>query len=374
MSAKIKIETVKTQKDLDAFIKLPWSIYKGDPNWVPPLLSEVREILDTARNPFWQHARREIFLARDMAGNPVGRIVAIIDPSQNEFHGDKTGFFGFFECVNDQETADLLFDEAKKCLKAGGMTVMRGPMNPSMNDECGFLLEGFDSPPVAMMTYTPQYYLELAQHYGLRKAKDLYALIKMLKDGVPERLGKIIDRTEKNTRVKVRQLEMKNFVRDIQYLKDIYNSAWEKNWGFIPMTSAEMDLAAEKLKQFVKPELVLFAEIDGQPVGVSVTVPDINQVLIKLDGKLGPVGLAKFLYYRNKIDGIRSLIGGVKKEYRNTGIISVLYRETEKAAVRLGYKWCELSWNLEDNDLINKFDEALGGKVYKKYRICETDI
>lgn len=374
MTARVEVRQVKTKSDLDAFIKLPWSIYKSDTNWVPPLLSEVRELLDTGRNPFWRHASRELFLARDAAGVPVGRIAAVIDDSHNEFHGEKTGFFGFFECVNDLETAGALFDEVKKHLKAGGMSVMRGPMNPSMNDECGFLLEGFDSPPVAMMTYTPPYYLELARGYGLEKAKDLYAFIKILKDGVPERLGRVIDRTERNTRVRVRPLDMKNFDRDIRYLKDIYNSAWEKNWGFMPMTSEEMDLAAEKLKQFVKPELVLFAEIDGKPVGVSVTVPDINQVLIKLDGKLGPVGLIKFLYYRNRIDGIRALIGGVKKEYRNTGIISVLYRETERAAVRLGYKWCELSWNLEDNDLINKFDEALGGKIYKKYRICEMAI
>jgi GNAT superfamily N-acetyltransferase len=254
------------------------------------------------------------------------------------------------------------------------MTVMRGPVNPSMNDECGFLLEGFDKPPVAMMTYTPPYYLELAEQYGFKKAKDLYALIKTLKDGVPARMERIIEKIKKNTAVRLRPLDMKNFGRDIQYLKDIYNSAWEKNWGFVPMTSEEMDLAAEKLKQFVKPELVLFAEINGKPIGVAVSIPDINQVLSKINGKLGPVGIFKFLYYRNKIDGIRALLGGVKKEYRNTGIISVLYYETEKAALRLGYKWCELGWNLEDNDLINKFDEAIGGKVYKKYRICEIDL
>ena len=370
---KIEVEPVKTKKDLNVFLRLPWSVYKDRPNWVPPLLSEVDEVLDAGRNPFWQHARREIFLARE-AGRPVGRIAAIIDDSYNSFHGDKTGFFGFFECENNPETAGYLFNEAKKYLKAGGMSVMRGPVNPSMNDECGFLLEGFDKPPAAMMPYTPPYYLELAELYGFKKAKDLYAFVKPLKDGVPDRMEKIIDRIKKNTDVKVRPLDMKNFGRDIQYLKGIYNSAWEKNWGFMPMTSGEMDLAAEKLKQFVKPELVLFAEINGKPVGVSVTIPDINQVLRKINGKLGPLGILKFLYYRNKIDGIRALIGGVKKEYRNTGIISVLYHETEKAALRLGYKWCELGWNLEDNDLINKFDEAIGGKIYKKYRICETPI
>jgi len=370
---KIEIASVKTKKDLDIFLKLPWAVYKDLPNWVPPLLSEAAEILDTVKNPFWEHARRELFLARE-DGRPVGRIAAIVDDSHNVFHGDKTGFFGFFECANNPEAAAALFDEAKKSLKTSGMSVMRGPVNPSMNDECGFLLEGFDRPPAAMMPYTPPYYLELAEQYGFKKAKDLYAFIKPLKDGVPERMEKIIERIKKNTAVKVRPLDMKNFARDIGYLKDIYNAAWEKNWGFMPMTSREMDLAAVKLKQFVRPELVLFAEINDKPVGVSVTIPDINQVLARLNGRLGPIGLLKFLYYRNRIDGIRALIGGVRKEYRNTGIISVLYHETEKAAVRLGYKWCELGWNLEDNDLINKFDEAIGGKLYKKYRIYEMPV
>ena len=369
----MEIVPVRTKTDLAIFIRLPWRIYKDLHNWVPPLLREVDELLDVERNPFWRHARRELFVAR-RDGRPVGRIGAIVDDSHNAFHAEKTGFFGFFECENDQEAADALFAAAREYLKAAGMSEMRGPMNPSMNDECGFLLEGFDSPPVAMMTYTPPYYLELSERYGLKKAKDLYAFIKNLRDGVPPRMERIIERIRKNTAVTMRHLDMNNFDRDIGYLKEIYNSAWEKNWGFNVMTSAEMDLAAKKLKQFVKPELVLFAEVGGEPVGVSVTVPDINQVLIKLNGRLGPAGLLKFLYYRNKIDGIRSLIGGVKKEYRNTGIISILYRETELAALRLGYKWCELGWNLEDNDLINQFDAAIGGRIYKKYRIYGTAV
>lgn len=373
MRMSVKIDNLKNKEDMKQFLKLPWKIYKDNPYWIPPLLSEVKNTLDTKKNPFWEHAKREIFLAKKN-DEVVGRIVATIDDNHNNFHQEKTGFFGFFECVNDFEVARLLWDKSKNWLKINKMNIMRGPASPSLNDECGFLLEGFDKPPTIMMPYTPPYYLELAEKYGFKKAKDLYALLKKTEDGIPERIKKIVKRIKKKTKVRIRHFDMKNYKRDIQFLKDIYNSAWEKNWGFVPMTDKEIDLAAKKFKQFAEPELNLFAEIDNKPVGVSVTIPDINQVLKKLNGKLGLIGILKFLYYKKKIDGTRSLIGGVKKEYRNTGIIAVLYYETAMNAVRLGYKWGELGWNLEDNDLINSFDMAIGGKIYKKYRIYEMEI
>lgn len=369
----IHIDTVRSKKDWKDFLKLPWTIYKDNEYWIPPLLVEVKEILDTKKNPFWEHARREIFLAREN-DKVVGRIVAIVDDNHNNFHQEQTGFFGFFECINNYEVAKSLFDVAKDWCKTNEMKVLRGPANPSLNDECGFLLEGFDKPPVVMMPYTQQYYLEIAERYGFKKAKDLYALLKKAEDGIPERIQRMIDVVKKRTRVKIRPLDMKNLDRDIQILKDIYNSAWEKNWGFVPMTDKEFDLSAKKLKQFAVPELVLFAEIDNIPVGVTVTVPDINQVLKKLNGKLGPIEILKFLYYKRKVNGARSLIGGVKKEYRNSGIIAALYHQTEVNGAKLGYKWSELGWNLEDNDLINQFDMAIGGKIYKKYRIYEMNI
>jgi len=370
---KIDIDCVVSKKDWEEFLKLPWSIYEGNPYWVPPLLQEVRETLDIKKNPFWRHAKRELFLAR-AEGKPVGRIVAVIDDNHNSFHNDKTGFFGFFECIDNAEVAQFLWDAAVSWLKKNGMGAMRGPLNPSMNDENSFLLEGFDKSPCVMMPYTHAYYLDLAEHYGLKKAKDLYAFIKYAKDGIPPRIEKMIERIKSRTGVKVRPFNMKKFDRDAQFLKDIYNAAWEKNWGFVPMTNEEMDATGKKLKQFAEPSLVLFAEMDGEPIGVTVTVPDINQVLKKLNGRLGPIEVLKFLYYKRKITGVRSLVAGIKKEYRETGLIAVLYYETEKAGIRLGYKWCELGWNLEDNDLINKFDAAVGGKIYKKYRIYEMKI
>jgi len=369
----ITLTTVKDKNDWQDFGKLPWQIYQGNPNWVPPLLSEVKETLDTTQNPFWEHARRELFLARK-DGKPAGRIAAIVDDNHNRFHQEETGFFGFFECIEDFDVAKMLWDEAKNWLKAQGMKKMRGPVNPSMNDECAFLLEGFDKPPTIMMPYTQRYYLDLAERYGFKKAKDLYALLKKAEDGIPERIERMVTAIKKKTRVTIRPFNMKNFEQDIKHLKEIYNSAWEKNWGFVPMTDKEMDLTAKKLKQLADPDLVLFAEIDGKPAGVTVTIPDYNQVLKQLNGRLGPVEILKFLYYRRKITGVRSLIGGVKKEFRNTGIIAVLYYQTEKNAAGKGYQWSELGWNLEDNDLINQFDIAIGGKIYKKYRIYEMPI
>jgi len=369
----IEINIIRNNNDWKDLLNLPWSVYKGNQNWVPPLLSEVKEILDVKRNPFWEHAQRELFLAR-RNGKVVGRIAAIIDDNHNSFHQEQTGFFGFFECVEDFEAAKALWIAAKNWLKERKMQIMRGPVNPSMNDECAFLLEGFDRPSVIMMPYTQPYYLKLAEQYGLRKAKDLYAFIKNKEDGIPERIERMVEIVKKKTGVKIRSFDTNNFEKDVQNIKDIYNSAWEKNWGFVPMTDREIDLMAIKLKQFFEPKLTLFAEIDNKPVGVVLTVPDMNQVLIKLNGKLGLIGILKYFYYKRKITGARSLVAGIKKEYRNSGIIAVLFYETLRTAIQLGYEWGEIGWNLEDNYLINQFDSDIGGKIYKKYRIYEMKI
>ena len=336
----LKITVVEDKRDWQDFLKLPWQIYKDNQYWIPPLLKDVTETLDTNKNPFWKHARRELYIARNN-DKCVGRIAAIVDDNHNSFHEDRIGFFGFFECITDNEVAAGLWDSARDWLKQHKMDTMRGPVNPSMNDETAFLLEGFDKPPTIMMPYTHKYYLDLAENYGFKKAKDLYAFYKHASDGMPERIEKMIKRIKERTQVKIRPFNMRNFEKDARILKDIYNAAWEKNWGFVPMTEEEMDLTAEKLKQFADPELVLFAELDDEPVGVIVSVPDINQVLKHLNGKLGLIEMLKFLYYKKKVDGVRSLIAGVKKQYRETGIIAVLFYATEKPALKRGFKWHE---------------------------------
>ncbi len=368
----MEVRPLSTRRDLQEFLRLPWKVYANDPNWVPPLLSDIKFRLDSRKNPFFEHGQAESFIAVE-DGETVGRITAIIDDNYNSFHGEKVGFFGFFECIQQYEAAQALFDRAQAWCKQRGMGILRGPTNLTMNDECAFLLEGFDSSPVMMMTYNPCYYIEFAARYGFRKAKDLYAFLKQ-REETPERILRLVERIKARERLTIRSFDMKNFQRDVQEIMDIYNSAWEKNWGFVPLTKKEIEVLAKKLKPLAVPELVIFAEVDERPVGVVLTLPDYNQVLKRLNGRLGPLQLLEFFLYRKRINGIRSILFGVKKEYRNRGIEAVLYYATEQAAMKLGYQWCELSWNLEDNDLINRFDESVGGRLYKKYRIVEMEI
>lgn len=371
-SGKTEIRPVTNKTDLDKFIRLPWKIYKDNTHWVPPLIRDIRFKLNREKHPFFEHARMELFIAEN--GNEiVGRIAAVVNERHNEFHNEKLGFFGMFESVDDLETVRLLYTAAEDWCRKEGMDRILGPVNLSMNDECGFLLEGFDLDPAIMMPYTLEYYLKLSEECGYTKAKDLYAYFKG-EVGVVDRITKLVERVKRKEDVVVRPLDMKNFNKEVEIIKDIYNAAWEVNWGFVPMTPAEMDLMAKELKPICEPELVLFAEVKGEPVGVAITLPDLNFVLKKLNGKLGPVQLLKFLYYKRKIKGLRSIIFGLKKEYRRTGINVVLYYETEVRGAKIGYESCEMSWNLEDNDMINRFDEAVGGKLYKKYRLFEKSL
>ena len=371
-SSKIAIREVTNKSDLDKFIRLPWKIYKNNPHWVPPLIKDVKFKLNREEHPFFEFARIELFIA-EKENEVVGRIAAIVNDRHNEFHNEKLGFFGMFESIDDVETARLLYTAAEEWCRKEKMEKILGPVNFSTNDECGFLLEGFNLDPAIMMPYTHEYYLNLSEECGYKKAKDLYGYLKG-EVGVVDRIAKLVERVKSKEDVVVRPLDMKNFNRDVEIIKDIYNSAWEVNWGFVPMTPAEFDLMAKELKPIAEPELVLFAEVKGEPVGVSITLPDLNFVLKKLNGKLGPIQLLKFLYFKRKIKGLRSIIFGLKKEFRRTGINVVLYYETEVRGAKLGYKWCEMSWNLEDNDMINRFDEAVGGKLYKKYRFYEKSL
>jgi GNAT superfamily N-acetyltransferase len=368
----LEIKTIASSREIDRFVRFPWQIYKDDPYWVPPLIRDVKFKLDRSRHPFFDHARMALFTV--CRGERIlGRIAAVVDARHNQFHQERTGFFGMFECVRDYDAAQALFAAAECWCRDQGMDRIRGPVNLSMNDECGFLLEGFDASPVIMMPYNPPYYLEFCERYGFEKAKDLYAYLKG-EVGVVGRIAKLVERVRKKEHVVVRPIDMRQFDREVAIIKEIYNAAWELNWGFVPMTDSEMNLMAKELKPIAEPELVLIAEVGGQPVGVSISLPDYNQVLKKLNGRLGPINLLKFLYYRRKITGLRGVLFGLKKEYRRTGINVVMYYETEMRGARLGYRWCEMSWNLEDNHLINRFDEAIGGKLYKKYRIYEKAI
>jgi GNAT superfamily N-acetyltransferase len=370
----MEIVQASEKREIDQFVRFPWKVYENSPNWVPPLVNEIKFVLSD-KNPFFRHAEASYFLARK-DGEVVGRIAAIIDRNHINIHNEQAGFFGFFECLPDPDIARELISTAEKWLKERDIEIMRGPMNPSTNDECGFLLQGFDSPPMIMMTYTPPYYLDYMETCGLSKAKDLYAYISIINDvAAGDRLEKLASKLKYRMRgLTIRPMKMKNFDKELASVKDIYNSAWSRNWGFVPMTDDEIDSMAKRLKHLVIPELAIMAEIDGRPAGFMLAVPDYNQVLAKLNGKLGLAEIIRFLWYSRKITDIRVIIMGIKEEYRRKGIEGLLYLESFRAAQRKGYVRSEMSWVLEDNVLVQKGCELMGGKLYKKYRIYEKKL
>jgi len=369
----VRIEKVVTKKDLKSFIKFPWQIYKGDPHWVPPLIMDVKEKLDKKKNPFFEHSEMELFLAYKN-DKITGRIAAIVDDNHNEFHDEKVVFFGMYESFDDLETAQALLNRVAEWGLERGMDTLRGPMNLSMNDECAFLLEGFDSPPVIMMTYNPPFYLELMEKCGLVKAKDLYAFYMSAEEDMLKKIQGIVNEIKKKTNVTLRSVNMKKIDEEVEKIKYVYNNGWEKNWGFVPWTENEMDHMAKKLKTFADPDIVIIAEDKERPVGFAFALPNYNEVLIKLNGRLTPLAILKFLIYRKKIESVRAIVFGIVKEYRQTGLSYLLYSEFEKNVKKKGYKWGETSWQLEDNEAINRFVKSIGGEVYKKYRIYEKSI
>lgn len=366
---------VKDTAGRNEFIRFPWKVYQGNPHWVAPLKKDVEFLLNEKKNPFFQHAEAACFLAREN-GETVGRIAAIIDRNHIKFHHEPTGFFGFFECLPNCAVARELLDTAARWLYERDIEIMRGPVNPSTNDECGFLLEGFDSPPMIMMTYTPAYYLDYMEACGLTTARNLYAYITVIKDvavgGRLERLASAVKARVPG--LTVRPVNMSQFRREVETVKQIYNSAWSHNWGFVPMTDAETEALAKKLKPLIVPELMIMAEVNGKPAAFFVAVPDYNQVLGKMNGVLGPLELAKFLWYSRKISDIRVMAMGVSEAYRKKGIEGLLYLESFKAALKKGYERAEFSWILEENVLMRRGCELMGGRLYKKYRIYEKKI
>jgi GNAT superfamily N-acetyltransferase len=373
----VSIRKVENEKDRMQFIKLPWEIYKNDKYWVPPLIFDVRNNLNPKKNPFFQHSEVQLFLA-EKDGKLAGRIAAIKNDNHNNFYHDKTGFFGFFETIDDEEVSDLLLDTACKWCKDKGFDEVRGPVNPSTNDECGLLIDGFDSSPVMLMTYNPKHYKDKIENFGFEKAKDLYAYFipaeVINNEKLMAKLERMSNMIKSRSDITLRKLNMKQLTKDVREIEEIYNSAWEDNWGFVPLTSAEFDYMAGTLKAVVDPDFVLFAEVGGVPAGFTLSLPDINQVLRKLNGRLFPLGIFKFLSGKKKIDLLRVIIMGVKPEFQKKGIDSVFYLEAIKVGNKKGYKGAEISWVLEDNVMMNQTALKLGAYVYKTYRIYSKKL
>jgi GNAT superfamily N-acetyltransferase len=374
--AEVNVVEVESSARLKEFILYPNRLYAGDPNYVTPLYVERKEFFDFKNNPFYRTAKTQLFLA--MRGEEVvGRIATCISYRHNDYHDERTGFFGFFDTPDDEEISRKLLKVAMIELKKAGMDRMRGPMNFSTNQECGFLVEGFDSPPMVMMTYNSPYQVKLAEKFGLRKVMDLLAYKLPTDLGLTDRIQRVVEHRMTRSRVKIRPLDVGNFEREVRMIREVYNQAWAKNWGFIPMDDAEFDHLAKNLKQILDPKIVCIAEHDGRPIGFSLAVPNINQVLIRLEGHLLPLGLLKLLWHTkvsNKIDQCRLITFGVIPEYRRLGVDMMLYAETLRRGFENGYKWGELSWILETNEMMRHGVEQMQAFVYKRYRVVEMPL
>ncbi len=370
----VRIREVHTPGDRKRFVKFPWKIYRDDRNWVPPLLQERLAFLNPRKNPFFEHSEVGLFVALDGADKEVGRIASIVNHNHVRTHEEKAGFFGLFESVSDQEVAHRLFEAAAGFLRLRGMTIMRGPENVSVNDDLGLLIDGFDSPPFLMMPHNPPYYAKLVESYGFVKAMDLYAYYGVAEGTDLERLRRGAEVAMKRYNFVIRSVNMKHFEGEVRRIRQLYNGAWEQNWGAVAMTDREFEYLAGDLKQVLDPELCFLAEVDGKAVGFSLALPDFNQVLIHLNGRLFPLGLFKLLYYRRKINRVRVLTMGVLKEYRRMGLDMAFMYETYKCGVRKGYRSGEMSWILETNGPMNNALLNLGYTVHKTYRLYDYTL
>ncbi|MBI3189815.1 MAG: GNAT family N-acetyltransferase [Ignavibacteriales bacterium] len=371
--SSISVQPIQSTKERDEFIRLAWKIYEGVQFWVPPLLMDRRKLMDKEKNPFYKHAEAEFFLARKN-GEAVGRIAAIINHNHNKEHNENIGFFGFFESINEQAVTDALVNEAKSWLKKRGVSAVRGPANPSVNDEYGLLVDGFELSPRVLMPYNPSYYPTLLENTGFRKVKDLYAYHLSQKTVYTEKFVRVNNLVQQKVGMTFRSINMKEFQNEIKKLKLLYNSAWQYNWGAVPMTDEEFDALAKDLKPVVEPELVIIAEYKGEPIGFALSLPDLNMALKKNKrGYLLP-GLYCLVRYKKLINTVRIIVLGVKPEYLKTGAAAVLFYETAKRAKMLGYDYGEASWVLEDNVMMNRAAELMNAERDKTYRIYEQQL
>ncbi len=371
--APVKIRKVQTPADLDRFVKLPFKIYHNDPYWVPPLIADVKKTLTAGKNPFWRHARRELFLA-ERNGEVVGRICATVDDNYNAYHQTAIGFFGFFESENNPDTARALFDAAADFARAQGMKYLYGPANPSLNDEAGMLIEPFTGAPYIKMSYNPDYYPALMERCGFSKVKDLYAYAVPLDQPIPEKLIRVMQTLKRRPDLVVRPVDLKNLKRDLGFIKEVYNDAWSKNWDFAPMTDEEIDDLARQLKPIIRPEICPLVFYQNEPAGMCIALPDYNQVLKRVGGKLFPLGWLKFLFYKNRITRARLWALGIKRKFHNLGFDALLYYESFVGAKKLGYTEGEVSWILEDNIAIIRPILMWGGKHYRTYRVYQLPL
>ena len=375
------IKRVGGRTDLTRFVDLPWKIYRGDPNWVPPLKASVRELVDARRHPFYDEGRGaeiELFLAWE-GRDVVGRVAAIQNHAYNRFHDENVVFFGFFESIDRPDVARDLLTAVEAWAAERNASAVLGPMNPSTNYECGLLIEGFARPPALMMTYNPDWYPRLIAGAGYTKAKDLHAYISPVHGASLQRLQRLADRTRKrNPGLETRGANLSDFAGEVALVQEIYNSAWEKNWGFVPMSDAEIEWLAKELKPLVQKDLLRFALYEGEPVAFLLTMPDWNPVLADLDGSpwRHPIRTLKHVLKSKPetMEGLRLFTLGVKADHRKRGIEGILLGEGLEKSLEIGYEWCEYSWILEDNELTKRSVRLMDGELYKVYRVYQKPV
>jgi GNAT superfamily N-acetyltransferase len=372
-SAELTVRAVSGRRELREFVRLPWKLYEGTPNWVPPLLSERRKHLSRRRNPFFEHAEAEYFLAW-RGSEPVGRISAHVDHRLNAVHDNRWGLFGFFECVEEAEAANALLDAAESWLRERERDRMVGPMDFSTNHECGLLVEGHELAPQILENWHHPYYRELLESAaGMSKAMDLYKwqILSAEHDRVLPIVYQLADSLESTHGIRVRNMRRRDFKAEVERFMEVYNAAWESNWAFVPLTPRELHAYAKELKPILDERFAFIAEKGDEVVGAALTLPDMNKVLSKLNGRLLPTGWMKVLRERRRIDEIRVFALGVKREYRHTGTAAAFYAEHWRECLRRPIRRAETGWILETNDSMNRAMEALGGDIVKRYRVYE---
>lgn len=380
-SHPIEIKPVINKKDRKTFVTLLWDIYEGEPNWTPPLIMERMDAIDEKKNPYFLHAEVRFWIAYKQ-GKPVGRISAQIDELVEPQHGVKTGHYGFFDCIDDQGVADALFETACSWLKEKGMVEVIGPFSLSINEETGMLVEGFDTPPRLLMGHARPYYEKLVTNCGLVKVKDAWAYTLDIKEPIlSPTLQKLVDRAVDKGQVTFRPINMDKYEEELKIILDIFNDAWVENWKYIPFTEAELDHAVKELKMIIREDFTYIAEVDGVPQAMMVTLPNINEIIKDLNGKLFPFGILKLLWrlkLKPNFKTVRVPLMGVRTKYQNSrlsGIMSFgLFESCRQSAIKIGCEEAELSWVLEDNTRLSKLLETVGCKKYKTYRLFQKEL
>jgi len=375
----MKIVEVNDNKTWNQFFQLPFRVFKNDPRWVPPLLSEQKHLFEKHKNPFFKHCLYKAWLVLEN-DQPVGRVVAFIDTLYNSINNANAGFIGFFDCINEQEAAVRLFDISRQWLKQNGMNIFFGPMNFSIGNECGVQLTGFEFPPLIQMNYTPSYYQSLFENAGFSKEHDLYAYRMTAeevrrRDDFLHRLEQLGNKALEKQGVTLRTINFRNYEKELDNIHLLYNECMQDNWGFVPATFEEILYSSKSLKQIADKELVFFAEVKGEVIGCSVSIPDVNQAMRHVkNGKLFPTGFIKLLYYLKKINGFRLVFIGVKKDHRFKGLDALFYYHTMRKGIERGYDSAELSWISEDNKNLIKIVEKIGAVRYKTYRMYKKEL